>query len=137
MTLDDIPIFATLKSRLDYLADRQQVIAQNVANSDTPGYTAMDLKPFQVPGSGGLEMVTPEKVVPERLVQPDGGNVAHGVRPSKLIRPPNFGKAGVFGNSESSAGVPIIRIGAACVRRAVRNKSWVQRRVFMLNCFFL
>lgn len=53
MTLDDIPVFATLKSRMDYLADRQQVIAQNVANSDTPGYTPMDLKPFTVPTSGG------------------------------------------------------------------------------------
>ena len=39
MTLDDIPLFATLKSRLGYLADRQQVIAQNVANTDTPGFT--------------------------------------------------------------------------------------------------
>jgi flagellar basal-body rod protein FlgB len=52
MTLDDIPVFATLKSRMNYLADRQQVIAQNVANSDTPGYTPMDLKPFAVPSSG-------------------------------------------------------------------------------------
>jgi flagellar basal-body rod protein FlgB len=53
MTLDDIPVFAMLKSRLSYLSDRQQVIAQNVANSDTPGYTAMDLKPFTVQGQGG------------------------------------------------------------------------------------
>ncbi len=46
MTLDDIPVFAMLKSRLSYLAERQQLIAQNVANSDTPGFTPMDLKPF-------------------------------------------------------------------------------------------
>ena len=38
-TLDDIPLFATLKSRLGYLGDRQQMIAQNVANADTPGFT--------------------------------------------------------------------------------------------------
>lgn len=53
MTLDDIPVFATLKSRMNYLADRQQVIAQNVANSDTPGFTPMDLKPFTVPSASG------------------------------------------------------------------------------------
>ena len=53
MTLDDIPVFAMLKSRLSYLADRQQMIAQNVANSDTPGYTPKDLKPFTVPGHSG------------------------------------------------------------------------------------
>ena len=52
MTLDDVPLFATLKSRLDYLADRQQVIAQNVANSDTPEFTPSDLKPFTLPGNG-------------------------------------------------------------------------------------
>ena len=52
MTLDDIPVFAMLKSRLSYLAERQQVIAQNVANSDTPGYTPMDLKPFTLPKAG-------------------------------------------------------------------------------------
>ncbi|HEX3916284.1 MAG TPA: flagellar basal body protein [Caulobacteraceae bacterium] len=73
MTLDDIPVFAMLKSRLSYLTDRQQVIAQNVANSDTPGYTAMDLKPFQVPGSGGLEMVTPTLTSPMHMLPPNTG----------------------------------------------------------------
>jgi len=52
MTLDDVPLFATLKSRLNYLADRQQVIAQNVANSDTPEFTPSDLKPFTIQGQG-------------------------------------------------------------------------------------
>ena len=53
MTLDDIPLFATLRSRLGYLADRQQVIAQNVANTDTPGFTPSDLKPFTLPSASG------------------------------------------------------------------------------------
>ena len=53
MTLDDIPLFATLKSRLGYLGDRQQVIAQNVANTDTPGFTPSDMKPFTLPGAPG------------------------------------------------------------------------------------
>ena len=38
MDLGDIPLFAMLKSRLGYLSDRQRVIAENVANADTPGY---------------------------------------------------------------------------------------------------
>ena len=56
MTLDDVPIFAMLKSRLGYLADRQKLIAENVANADTPGYQPRDLKPFTVttPGQGAL-----------------------------------------------------------------------------------
>ena len=63
MTLDDIPLFAQLKSRLGYLADRQRVIAENVANADTPGYTPRDLKPFVIPQAGigvaGLAAVAP------------------------------------------------------------------------------
>jgi flagellar basal-body rod protein FlgB len=35
-----------LKNRLGYLNDRQRVIAENVANADTPGYLARDTKPF-------------------------------------------------------------------------------------------
>jgi flagellar basal-body rod protein FlgB len=43
---DDIPIFAMLKSRMGYLSQRQKVIAQNVANGDTPDYVPRDLKAY-------------------------------------------------------------------------------------------
>lgn len=46
MEAGDIPIFAMLKSRLGYLSDRQRVIAENIANANTPKYQAQDLKPF-------------------------------------------------------------------------------------------
>lgn len=46
MDLSQIPLFAMLRGRLGYLSERQQVIAQNVANSDTPRFTPKDLKPF-------------------------------------------------------------------------------------------
>jgi flagellar basal-body rod protein FlgB len=46
MDLGDIPLFAMLKSRLGYLSDRQRLIAENVANANTPGYQAHDLKAF-------------------------------------------------------------------------------------------
>ena len=35
-----------LRGRLGYLAERQQLIAENVANADTPGFLPTDLKPF-------------------------------------------------------------------------------------------
>ena len=58
MTLDDVPIFAMLKSRLGYLSERQTLIAQNLANADTPGFAPKDLKPFTVtaPGQGALSL---------------------------------------------------------------------------------
>ncbi|MBC7669603.1 MAG: flagellar basal body rod protein FlgB [Gemmatimonadaceae bacterium] len=43
---DDIPLFSMLKSRLSYLSERQKVIAQNVANADTPDYQPRDLKAY-------------------------------------------------------------------------------------------
>jgi flagellar basal-body rod protein FlgB len=83
MTLDDIPVFAMLKSRLTYLADRQQMIAQNVANSDTPGYTPKDLKPFQIPGAAGALALAPVATTltsPMHLSPPATGQ-ASGAKP--------------------------------------------------------
>lgn len=44
MAIGDLPIFAMMKQRLHWLTERQQVLAQNVANANTPGYEARDLK---------------------------------------------------------------------------------------------
>lgn len=43
MAITDIPIFQAIRGRLGWLEERQRTIAQNVANSDTPGYAARDL----------------------------------------------------------------------------------------------
>ena len=45
MDLNRIPLFAALTRKLEWLGDRQRVLSQNVANADTPGYQANDLKP--------------------------------------------------------------------------------------------
>jgi flagellar basal-body rod protein FlgB len=42
----DIPLLSILKGKLGYLSQRQSVIAQNVANADTPGYVPRDLTAF-------------------------------------------------------------------------------------------
>lgn len=44
MLLKDIPVFQALHKRMDWLSARQTVLAENVANADTPGYRARDLK---------------------------------------------------------------------------------------------
>ena len=40
----DLPILGALKSRMKWHSERQVVLAQNVANAETPGYGARDLK---------------------------------------------------------------------------------------------
>src|SRR5437868_528271 len=45
-SVGDMPLLAMLKERMGWLSARQNVLAQNVANVDTPGYAAKDLKPI-------------------------------------------------------------------------------------------
>jgi len=40
-----ISLLSALKSRMGWLSDRQKVVSQNVANSDTPGFKPKDLAP--------------------------------------------------------------------------------------------
>jgi flagellar basal-body rod protein FlgB len=48
MTLDSLPLFSMLRQKLGYLGQRQQLIAGNVAQASTPGYTPRDLQPFKL-----------------------------------------------------------------------------------------
>lgn len=44
MDIGQIPLFAALSKRMSWLTARQTVLAENVANANTPGYVAKDLK---------------------------------------------------------------------------------------------
>lgn len=44
MNLNSIPFFELLNKRLAWLSQRQDILADNVANADTPGFKARDLK---------------------------------------------------------------------------------------------
>ena len=44
MDVGGIPIFQMIRGRLGWLTERQRVIAENVANADTPGYGARDIR---------------------------------------------------------------------------------------------
>lgn len=46
MDFSKIPLFAMSKHKLDYHAERQRVLAENIANANTPGFQAKDLKPL-------------------------------------------------------------------------------------------
>lgn len=46
MGLDSISFFKNASQRLQWLGNRQKVISENVANSDTPGFKAKDVSSF-------------------------------------------------------------------------------------------
>jgi len=59
--LSKIQLFGAFKSQLDWAVERQQALAQNVANADTPGYRPMDVKrpefkDFLAKGSGPVKL---------------------------------------------------------------------------------
>ncbi len=56
MELDKIALFGLVKKRLAWLAQRQEVLARNIANADTPGYKPRDLKPFDFKRLVGREV---------------------------------------------------------------------------------
>lgn len=62
MGFADLPLLGQIKGRLSWLDERQRVIAQNVANADTPGYAGRDLtQPADfaralAEGGGGVRM---------------------------------------------------------------------------------
>jgi len=53
VSVTDLPIVAMLRNRMQWQQTRQKVLAENVANADTPGFRARDLKAprFQLDGS--------------------------------------------------------------------------------------
>ncbi len=47
MDFSKVTLFEAAKKKLQWLTQRQEVLAQNIANADTPGYRAHDLKGYQ------------------------------------------------------------------------------------------
>lgn len=46
MDFSKLTLFSIVKNRLNWLSQRQEVLAQNIANSDTPKYRPKDLKTY-------------------------------------------------------------------------------------------
>lgn len=67
MDLDSLPLFSAITRKMSWLTARQRVLADNVANVDTPGFKASDLRPLDfsaelksvAAGNTGFPRVTP------------------------------------------------------------------------------
>ncbi len=46
MDLSSLPLFSAISRKMSWLTARQGVLAQNVANVDTPGFKGSDLRPL-------------------------------------------------------------------------------------------
>lgn len=44
MAMQDLTLMSAMLKKMDWLEERQKVIAQNIANADTPGYKPLEVK---------------------------------------------------------------------------------------------
>ncbi len=58
MAIGGLPLFDALKARMAWHNQRQKVLAENVANADTPGFRPMDVKPPAPPRGAMLLAAT-------------------------------------------------------------------------------
>jgi flagellar basal-body rod protein FlgB len=61
MPISNIPLFSMLRTRMQWHQERQKVLAENVANADTPNYRARDVVPLKfdrmAPSAPGVTLV--------------------------------------------------------------------------------
>jgi len=72
MAITDIPILSMLRTRLQYAQERQKVLAENVANADTPTYRARDLV---APKFEDPTQITPASVPRITLARTENGHI--------------------------------------------------------------
>jgi flagellar basal-body rod protein FlgB len=72
MPISDIPILSMLRTKLHWSQERQRLLAQNVANADTPEFKPSDLAPpdFDA-GPSGVAPVTLLRTSPAHLASSD------------------------------------------------------------------
>ena len=72
MAITDIPILSMLRTRLQYAQERQRVLAENVANADTPSYHARDLV---APKFEDPTQIAPATVARVTLARTENGHI--------------------------------------------------------------
>jgi flagellar basal-body rod protein FlgB len=72
MPISDIPILSMLRTKLHWSQERQRLLAQNVANADTPEFKPSDLAPPDFgAGPSGVAPVTLLRTSPAHLASSD------------------------------------------------------------------
>jgi flagellar basal-body rod protein FlgB len=91
MDVSSIPLFALADRRLAWIDARQSVLAQNIANADTPGWRGRDLKPFAATLSNATLGLT----------RTDPGHLGPSPSAAALAPSVNRGESGPDGNGVS------------------------------------
>jgi flagellar basal-body rod protein FlgB len=74
MPITDIPILSMLRTRMQWHQERQQVLAENVANADTPNYRPRDLAQPNFERQLPVASLALERTDPGHIVGEGGGS---------------------------------------------------------------
>ncbi|MGB7035284.1 MAG: flagellar basal body rod protein FlgB [Xanthobacteraceae bacterium] len=74
MPITDIPILNMLRERMQWQQARQEVLAQNVANADTPDYQAKDLVPLDFSRQLSAVSLSLDRTNPEHIAATSTGS---------------------------------------------------------------
>lgn len=74
MAITDLPIFQALRTKMQWHQTRQGVLAENVANADTPGFQSRDIKQvsFDNTFKGERSTMVRQAVTQQGHMQADG-----------------------------------------------------------------
>ena len=73
MAITDLPMFSMLRTQMQWHQERQRVLAENVANADTPNFRPRDLAPLKFDRNGI-----------QSAADADAGDDAHQRRPYRI-----------------------------------------------------
>lgn len=73
--LNDLKLLDTMSSMTRHAAQRHAVIAENIANADTPGYKAKDITPFADIYKTALRDGQPLRSLGAEVFETNGGNL--------------------------------------------------------------
>jgi flagellar basal-body rod protein FlgB len=75
VAITDLPLFSMLRTRMQWHQERQRLLAENVANADTPEFRPRDLTPLQFgraqPARSGISL---DRTDATHFASADGGS---------------------------------------------------------------
>jgi flagellar basal-body rod protein FlgB len=74
MAMTDLPLVSALRAKLQWHQSRQKVLAENVANANTPGFQPRDLQPPAGPKGAAASSVQVDRTNPLHLAGTGGSS---------------------------------------------------------------
>jgi flagellar basal-body rod protein FlgB len=74
MAINDLPVLSALRTKMQWHQERQRVLAENIANSDTPNFKPRDLVEPKFDRNGGRPVGSPMGTLP--MMRTSAGHMA-------------------------------------------------------------